>query len=43
MPCNCGAPAQYVATRPDGSTHTYATASEAAADTRRNGGTYKKL
>lgn len=40
MPCSCQGSQNYVATRPDGSQATYNSQSAAAADVRRNGGSY---
>lgn len=42
-PCNCRSAARWVAYRPDGGLVYYSTESEAAADARRNGGTYSKV
>ena len=40
MPCACMTAKKYEVTRPDGSKYQYGTESQAAADVRRNGGTY---
>lgn len=41
MACNCQPKGQWVVTRADGSTAPYPTESQAAADVRRNGGSYR--
>lgn len=41
MPCNCTAKGSWVATHPDGSSASYPNESQAAADVRRNGGSYR--
>lgn len=39
-PCSCLGNKTYIATRPDGTTMTYTSEAQAAADVRRNGGSY---
>lgn len=43
MPCSCKQATQWVATRPDNSTMQYKSESQAAADVRRNGGSYRAV
>lgn len=43
MACSCRSAQTWVAVRPDGGTATYSTENEAAADARRNGGSYSKV
>lgn len=43
MPCSCQSQGQWVVTRPNGGTATYADQAAAAADVRRNGGTYVRV
>lgn len=43
MACSCKSPNRYIVTRPDGTQAQYRTEAEAAADVRRNGGSYAVL